>query len=61
LSATDLACTITLAAIFSFTIMICTSLICSSRERIARDSFDPRSDDELARDVQRALREQGRR
>jgi hypothetical protein len=47
MSATNLTLGIVIAIFSALTITLCTSIICASRERLARDRFDPRSDENL--------------
>jgi hypothetical protein len=47
MSATNLTLGIVIALLGAFTVMMCTSMICQTRERLARDRFDPRSDENL--------------
>lgn len=60
MSATQLALAIVITLTAGLVILLSVSIIASAWERSKLNPADPRSDAELARDVQRDLREQGR-
>lgn len=61
MSATQLTLAIVIAVLAACTITLCTSMACTAWERSKREPADPRTDEQLVRDAQRTLRQQGRR
>lgn len=60
MSATQLALAIVITVTGGFVILMAVSMIVTAWERSKLNPVDPRTDEELARDVRRALRRQER-